>query len=62
MNRPGWGCAPGVVGGPKGLPPPVAFPFSFYSLFFCRKEKGRKERKKNWGIKIMKIIFMSCPL
>ena len=35
--------AHGVVGGPLGLPPPVAFPFLFIPLFFCRKEKERKE-------------------
>ena len=37
----GAGWAPtGVVGGPKGLPPPALFFFHF--PFFCKERKGEK--------------------
>ena len=32
----GW-AAPGVVGGPVGLPPPASWIFFFFLLFFKRK-------------------------
>ena len=47
--------AHGVVGGPLGLPPPVAFPFLFIPLFFV--EKKRREKNRDFGLFNSEIFY-----